>query len=381
MRITSNTILLVSSLVITLAVLEIYFRLFDPQSLRLSQPDAVLGWNHVPNTSGFWRKACFSSELRFNSEGMRDIEHTREKPQGTYRIAVIGDSFVTAQEVAFNQTFFRQLQHILKQRGKNLEVLGFGVRGFGTDQEYLLLENYALKYDPDLVFLTFVPNDVRNNFLALEKNPAKPYFELLPDGTLTPRPFTPMPDHSDSWKSVLFENLHTVRFVYFRAEQVPVIHNALVKFGIYANVVPTQSAPDDLMNNTVYRDPPWPPEWEAAWRVTRGLLRAMKNTSKNSGAEFILFSVTRKVQVDDKMFKALEEGHPNIPLAYDNLEKRLATFSENESIGYVSSLLAMREFQASGKSVHLSCDGHWSRDAHQRAAELLADYLVTGHYL
>jgi len=380
-RITSNTILVVSSLVIILAVLEIYFRGFDPQSLRLSRPDAVLGWNHVPNTSGFWRKSCFSSELKFNSEGMGDIEHTHEKPQGSYRIAVIGDSYVTAQEVAFNETFFRQLQHDLNRRGKNIDVLGFGVRGFGTDQEYLLLENYALKYDPDLVILTFAPNDVWNNFLALDKNPAKPYFELTPDGRLTTRPFTPMPDHSGSWKSVLFENLDTVRFVYFRAAQVPVIHNALVKFGIYANVVPTPSGPDDLMKNTVYRDPPWLLEWEASWRVTRGLLRAMKNTSKNSGAEFILFSVTRKVQVDDKMFKALEEGHPNISLAYDNLEKRLATFSENEGIAYVSSLVAMRELQASGKSVHLICDGHWSRDAHQRAATLLADYLVTGGYL
>ena len=381
MRITSNTILLVSSLVIILAMLEIYFRVFDPQSLRLSRPDAVLGWNHIPNTLGFWRKSCFSSELKFNSEGMRDIEHAHEKPQGTYRIVVIGDSYVTAQEVAFNETFVRQLQHDLIRRGKNIDVLGFGVRGFGTDQEYLLLGNYALKYDPDLVILTFVSNDVRNNFLALEKNPAKPYFELTPDSRLTPRPFTPMPDLSGSWKSVLFENLDTVRFVYFRAAQVTIMHNALVKFGIYANVVPTPSGPDDLMNNTVYRDPPWPLEWEASWRVTRGLLHEMKNTSKNIGAEFILFSVTREVQVDDKMFKALEEHHPNIPLAYDNLDKRLATFSENEGIAYVSSLVAMRELQASGKSVHLSCDGHWSPEAHKRAADLLADYLVTGGYL
>lgn len=312
---------------------------------------------------------------------MRDIEHSLEKPQGTYRIAVIGDSYVTAQEVDIEDAFFRRLQDILKQRGKNIEVLGFGVRGFGTDQEYLLLEKYALKYDPDLVVLTFVPNDVWNNFLALEKNPAKPYFELLQDGKLTPRPFTPMPNHSGSWKSTLYENVHSVRFVYFRAAQVSFIHNALVKFGIYANVVPTPSGPDDLMKNTVYRDHPWPTEWEASWRVTSRLLREMKNTSQNSGAEFILFSATHGIQFDNKTFKALQEDHPNIPLAYNNLEKRLATFSEKEGMTYVPSLLAMRELQASGKSVHLSCDGHWSRDAHQRAAQLLADYLVTEHYL
>ena len=380
-RITSNTILLVFSLVFILAVLEVYFRYFDPQSLRLSRPDAVLGWNHIPNTSGFWRKSCFSTELKFNSEGMRDIEHNLKKPEGTYRIAVIGDSYVTAQEVAFDETFFRQLQLVLNRQGYNVEVLGFGVRGFGTDQEYLLLENYALRYDPDLVILAFVPNDVRNNLLALERNPAKPYFELLLDGTLTQRPFTPMPDHSGSWKSLLFENLHSVRFVYFRAGQVPAIHNALVRFGIYANVISKPSGPNDLVSNTVYRDPPWPSEWEESWRVTMGLLREMNNKSNNSGAKFILFSVTRAIQVDDTPFKELEERHPDIALGYDNLDKRLAAFSLHEGIAYVSSLSAMRELQASGKSAHLSCDGHWSRDAHQRAGELLADYLVTGGYL
>lgn len=380
-RITSNTILLVFSLVFILAVLEVYFRFFDPQSLRLSRPDAILGWKHVPNTSGVWRKSCFSNELRFNSEGMRDIEHDLEKPEGVYRITVIGDSYVTAQEVAYDETFFRQLQRVLDRQGYNVEVLGFGVRGFGTDQEYRLLENYALRYEPDLVILAFVPNDVRNNLLALERNPAKPYFELLPDGTLAQRSFTPMPDHSESWKSMLYENLHTVRFVYFNAAKVPAIHNALVKFGVYANVVPIPSGLDDLMNDTVYRDPPWPPEWEESWRVTKGLLRAMKSKSNNSGAEFILFPVTREIQVSDAMFKELEERHSSMALGYDNLDKRLAAFSENAGIAYVSSLSAMREMQASGKSAHLSCDGHWSRDAHQRAAELLAEYLVSGGYI
>ena len=380
-RITSNTILLVFSLVFILAVLEVYFRFFDPQSLRLSRPDAILGWKHVPNTSGVWRKSCFSNELRFNSEGMRDIEHDLEKPEGVYRITVIGDSYVTAQEVAYDETFFRQLQRVLDRQGYNVEVLGFGVRGFGTDQEYRLLENYALRYEPDLVILAFVPNDVRNNLLALERNPAKPYFELLPDGTLAQRSFTPMPDHSESWKSMLYENLHTVRFVYFSAAKVPAIHNALVKFGVYANVVPIPSGLDDLMNYTVFRDPPWPPEWEESWRVTKGLLRAMKSKSNNSGAEFILFPVTREIQVSDAMFKELEERHSSMALGYDNLDKRLAAFSENAGIAYVSSLSAMREMQASGKSAHLSCDGHWSRDAHQRAAELLAEYLVSGGYI
>lgn len=376
-----NVILLTTNLIIILAVLEVYLRFFDPQSLRLSRPDEVLGWNHVPNTSGYWRKSCFSTKLEFNLEGMRDIQHATVKPPGIYRIAVIGDSFVTAQEVDLDKAFFRQLQQILNSLGHNVEVLGFGVRGFGNDQEYRLLENYALKYDPDLVILTFVPNDVRNNRLELEGNPAKPYFVLSPDGTLVQQPFTPMPDHSDSWKSILYKNLHSIRFVYFKVGQIPTIRNALVKFGVYANVVQTSSGPDDLMNNTVYLTPPWPPEWEKSWHITRELISEMEKMSTLSGAEFVLFSVTRAIQVDDRLMMELAKKHPNLSLSHDNLAKRLATFAEFEEIAYVSSLSAMRDLQASGKPAHLKCDGHWSPDAHKRAAELLADYLITGEYL
>lgn len=376
-RIAGNTILVFFSLVTTLAVLEAYFRYFDPQSLRLSRPDAVLGWKHIPDTTGSWRKGCFSAELRFNSEGMRDIEHPLRKPEGTYRIAVIGDSYVTSHEVALDETLFRQLQLVLNGQGYNVEALGFGVRGFGTDQEYLLLENYALRYDPDLVILVFVPNDVRNNLLALERNPAKPYFEVLADGSVAQRRFTPMPDHSGSWKSMLFENLHSLRFVYFRAADIPAIHNALVRYGIYANVIPEPAGAEDLGSNTVYRASPWPPEWEESWRVTTALLRAMNKKSADRGAKFILFSVTSAIQVDDTARDELAKRHPDIALEYDNLNKRLAAFSLSAGIDYVSSLSAMRELQAGGRSVHLSCDTHWSGAAYNRAAGLLAEYLIS----
>jgi len=360
-----------------MAVLEAHFRAFDPQSLRLSRSDPVLGWNHVPNTSGFWRKSCFSSEINFNAEGMRDVDHDLKKPHGTYRIAVIGDSYVTAQEVAFDDTFFRRLLHILSRQGHEIEVLGFGVRGFGTDQAYQLLDHYALKYDPDLVILTFVPNDVGNNLLELEINPAKPYFEPRPDGSLKLRPFTPMPDHSGTWKSTLFESFHIVRFLYYAGARIPVIHNALVKFGVYANVLSNPAGPNDLLDDTVYRNLPWPAVWEEAWQVTMGLIQKIRALSAGGGAEFILFSATKAIEVDDRLFTTLQLQHPGLALQYDNMEKRLAKFSRAKDIDYVSSLSAMRNMKFNGKSVHLDCDGHWSRHAHKRAAELLADHIIS----
>ena len=379
-KITANLALPFILLIVILALLELYFRLFDPQSLRLSRPDPVLGWVHVANTEGLWQKDCFSARLRFNSEGMRDVEHAIAKPEGTYRIAVIGDSIVTGQEVDLEETVYRRLEAVLQGAGRDVEVLGFAVRGFGTDQEYRLLEHYALKYEPDLVVLVFTGNDIRNNSLTLEKNPGKPYFELAPDGTLVARPFTPMPDHSNTWKSILFENLHLVRFVYFRVGKIPWVHNALVKFGVYANVITEPGGGDDLGKYNEYRALPWSAEWEEAWRLTQSILLEFRARTERAGARFILLGVANTMQLSDEDFDKLRNDYPHIPLDRDIVHKRLASFSAAEGIDYLPSLPAMRELQAAGTEVRLSCDGHWSREAHQRAAEILAGYITAGDY-
>jgi len=57
----------------------------------------------------------------------------------------------------------RELQRCGFQPDKLLEVLNFGVGGYGTAQEYVLLEAKAIRYQPDLVLLQFSPGDVMDN--------------------------------------------------------------------------------------------------------------------------------------------------------------------------------------------------------------------------
>ena len=57
----------------------------------------------------------------------------------------------------------RELQRCGFQPDKLLEVLNFGVDGYGTAQEYVLLETKAIRYQPDLVLLQFSPGDVMDS--------------------------------------------------------------------------------------------------------------------------------------------------------------------------------------------------------------------------
>jgi len=361
-------------------VMEAYFRLLNPQTMRLSRPDPVLGWLPIPNTASRLSKSCFSATASFNREAMRDVNHALAKPSGVYRIAVLGDSFVAGMEVNFEDTFFRQLQAKLNQQGLNTEVLGFGVRGFGTDQEYLLLKKHAIQYDPDLVILAFYQRDINDNLLGLNRNPAKPYFGLSKQGTLVQKPFQPMRDHTNSWKSFLFTNFHTFRFLYFKLSEIPIIHNALVKFGIYANIIPTPQHSLDLMDNSIFIKE-WPEQWEQAWSITKAIILEIKRETEKHDADFILFSLTRALQISDDEFRKFRAQYPQFDLERDRVEKRLELFSRENGIVYVPSLPYMKSLEEKGMPVHLSCDAHWTKEAHREAAEILSGVIVESGWI
>ncbi|MFQ5914576.1 MAG: SGNH/GDSL hydrolase family protein, partial [Nitrospinota bacterium] len=53
-----------------------------------------------------WHRKENEVYLRINSDGLRDREHTIEKPPDTLRIAVLGDSFAQAREVPMENAFW-----------------------------------------------------------------------------------------------------------------------------------------------------------------------------------------------------------------------------------------------------------------------------------
>ena len=147
-----------------------------------------LGWRMRPNLAA-WYTQEGKGFVRANDEGMRDRNHLLDKPAGVYRIAVLGDSYAEARQVEREQAFWALLPEELAacgfQKGKRIEALNFGVSGYGTAQEYLMLQTNAIRYRPDLVLLQFTNgNDVRNNSFALEPEKYRPFFMLAADGSL-----------------------------------------------------------------------------------------------------------------------------------------------------------------------------------------------------
>ena len=141
---------------------QVYASFFPSYRTLAFIPDPVLGWKFVPNfefihTGSSWYAKEFSTKVKINSQGFRDLERKEKKEKDVFRIAVLGDSMVAARQVDFSKTATQLLEKKLNAElgeatGKKFEVLNFGVGAFGVSQYYLTWQNYASKFQPDIVF-------------------------------------------------------------------------------------------------------------------------------------------------------------------------------------------------------------------------------------
>ena len=173
----ATIVTLVAALFVGLAVVEFGLRLFLLGSLRLH--DAAtrtaliaahpkLGWVLKPDLALTIQTLDYIAPMRTNSRGLRDRERDYAKPEGVFRILILGDSFMQASQVPYEASLPALLEEALGHGG--VEVINMGVQAYGTAQELIYMQEEGLKYAPDLALLAFyAQNDIRNNARALEE--------------------------------------------------------------------------------------------------------------------------------------------------------------------------------------------------------------------
>lgn len=153
------------------------------EQVRLSQFDPLLGWSKKPDHSGRRSSAEFDVHFQINAQGLREPEETPlAKPTDTYRVLLLGDSFVLGYTVAEREVFASRLEELWRAQGRSIEVLNAGTEGYSTDQEALWLKTRGLAFQPDLVLLFPYENDIYWNSQAEYNGSPKPRFGL--DGRL-----------------------------------------------------------------------------------------------------------------------------------------------------------------------------------------------------
>jgi hypothetical protein len=187
-RVRSAGIALLAALA-AFAAIEIMLRIVDLRVLREGTSertltyryDAELGWTPTPNSSSMVTTAR-TFRAQHNSLGFRDIEF---KPDARPVILFIGDSLVWGVDAEADERF----TELLRSRISSNTIVNAGVSGYGTDQEYLLLQRIWPMVRPSAVVLVFcTDNDRLDNGTNIRYDGyQKPYFATAADGTLVLR--------------------------------------------------------------------------------------------------------------------------------------------------------------------------------------------------
>ncbi len=255
------------------------------------RPDPRVGQTLRPGTQGWYTREGPRNFVRVNAAGFRDREHTLDKAENTYRIAVLGDEQSEALQLPLEKTWWSLLGADLEAcgvgQGRRVEMLNFGIESFGTGQELAMLETTAMRYQPDLVLLQFSPgNDAQNNSFALAVEKERPFYRLDAGGALhVDDSFNATPAfarHASPAHEIArrigdrsrgFQYLITLPGRGF----FPRAYAAGVQTSLFA--------------------PPRDALWEEAWGVTEALIARAHDYSRRNGARFVLVAIPEHAQV------------------------------------------------------------------------------------
>ena len=378
----ASALLVAASIGFSLLVAELGLRAVGWAEPVWYQPDAQLGWRMRPGLTG-WYTQEGRGFVRVNAQGMRDREHLLDKPDGTYRIAVLGDSYAEARQVEREQAFWALLPGELAacgfQKGKRIEVLNFGISGYGTAQEYLMLESTAMRYRPDLVLLQFTNgNDVRNNSFALEPEKDRPFFMLGRDGELRiDESFASSP----GFRARSSFGSEVTRKLTDRSRVLQLARHVKEK-PFFPKAQASQNGLEQGLETAVLAAPR-DPLWEDAWRVTEGLIAKTGEFAQRNGARFAVVTVPYAIQVhpDPKQRAAAQAKLGTPDLFYP--DQRIAAFAKKSGLLAVPLAPEMQPLaEKTGTYFHGFGEaglgvGHWNAAGHQAAAAIIARRLCS----
>lgn len=153
-------------LLITIGMLELALRAIDPIGIAYfseakryfsaMQKNDAYAYIHRPGYADVLQNV----EVVINTHGLRGPEFTVGKPEETTRVLILGDSVVFGWGAPQDSLFPMSLQKKFDEWPQRIEVIPAGVGSWNTRTEYEYFRNVALKFDPDILVLVIVENDL-----------------------------------------------------------------------------------------------------------------------------------------------------------------------------------------------------------------------------
>jgi len=323
---------------------------------RLDFVDGII--RYAPRQEGVWRvRDEIAAPYRINSQGWNSGtgDYARDRTAGVTRIAVIGDSYVEAFQIAYDASMAEKLGGELTAAGRRAEVYRFGIGGAPLSQYVHMAEREVIQYHPDWIVVNVVHNDFDESYRFVQSRYTSYFLKFRIEDGKVAGDLQPTP-----WRDGAVERLRhtaTIRFFFHRWNLRP---EGLINLLLMRRAGAAESPPADIeIDGVLYarRDL----EAVAEHAVVR-----LAAAAARAGARLLI--------VMDGDRKAIYVGATSSPAL--ELNRIMAAAAERHGIAFLD--LHPRfaaHWAAHRQRLSFELDYHWNELAHSLVGAAVADHI------
>ena len=339
-----NALQIFIGILLALLVVEGLLQLTDRNSYDQFFNDSETGLLlYTPNTSYTNSSSCYENEVKINNLGFYGPDFDENKSENTFRIVVVGSSFVEALQVPIEEQFTHLLEQKLNEEIEGdvvFEVLPFGFSGNGTYLNLLYYTNYAQRFQPDLVVNVITDFDLLKN-----KNDVKHPPRFDEDGSV----ILELEKKETGGTTVLAKNVlrKSKLFMSFYGRYL------MIKAKSNNTEEPEEA---DVLNEQEMVD------MNGVWGTEEKLLTYFNQLVKEQSARFLVVSWD-----DDERIENSDE----------HIGEHVQAIAERSDFSYFDLRPSVSQRrQDEDVTPTWSCDGHWNAVGHQWVSDALATHLI-----
>lgn len=332
---------------LVISSVEIVLRTWRPEELQiidgntddLAFVDPHAGRSLYPSKWVEVREPEFRVRYETNAEGLRDrVSHPSPKPPYASRFLLLGDSFTYGVGNDYDDIWPVKLEQEFAKNGYKYDIVKAGVPGSDTLDAVLRLKKLLPVYQPDVVIIAFLPNDLDNNELSLSDRTNKVDPEIA-----SPTPILP--------------ELHLIRFL---KRQLRGNDSLFIKLHLrrYGN-----------RRAYIYPEENW---FKHHMEVTRTLLNEANELCKEHSADLLLLSIPQEVQVILKARNRFPDG-----IDVENIDRHLSAIAREGGFSFKTALPTLAaHYRERSEKQYFRLDQHLNKLGNELVGQWLAKELM-----
>lgn len=323
-------------------------------------PDQYRHHRLVPDSYSQFTQRDFTYVQRVNSLGLRGEERTRQKPAGTIRVLMLGDSFTMGKGVEDDQTFSVLIERDLGERlaacgGPKLEVLNGGVDSYTPILSLIQLRRDLVSLKPDVVVFNLDVSDLAQESVYRKIARYSPDGELIGVPQIAPGKAS-LTDRARNW---IERHLYLTRLVFYYANRVFGFQDLSVRS------VVTQASREitahTLAGDNVDREPQWQDIFASIGEI--------RDTAAAIPAHFLLTTYPWGHQVNDRewmpgRYTFMPEGS----VASDRSLERIKTLARERGFDFLELYGRFRAYRGE-ELLYFHYDNHMTPLGHRLMAD------------